>query len=931
MTLPIRLRFHLLPQGAVWYHVDAARRHVLIDPHARARAATAEAVRPIELWHSPRWRRPPSVLVVPPGRSVGSVDRAGVVNRASVVDFIGDLSADRLGPLGALLDAVSAALRGGPPVVLVTPDSDEGAQWIGAVSFLCSPATGLQLSFSTHEMWDDVLSHLSEPAGDARSARNGAASGEVPVVRPPPSTDDDGSPGDWRTPVLSVVTPLDLDRSLDRGLDLDRSPDVDLPVVVIDPRVAMTFETVAGVPYRRTHLGQQIAITDWSRLALGLFVEDYAVVERCLRALDEVGATDGPAAEKGPWWSVDGPGPPETERPELALARAVETIAGRVDRVGGAAEDLVLAAPIAAGVLRAGPVRPAAIERVSDGSALEDYLRAVLNDDDELLRQSPPLPTAGPSDPSRGHRLRGPLTGLAHRLTESLRADGDLVDDVRAGLLLLRGVDLADRIAQLIGGPDLSGTGIERLAGRAAEVLLADRVGAAVAQIVGPLDRAALARWVLPKMIRTEMGETEAWLRSGDPVGRRLPAPVIALLAPAIDPQHRDPVTLEVVIGTATGRIAGDPRLRGPAVEYLLHRAAERYPDADPEALVAEVFAQVTAPGPWPAGALLRMIENAPPSLGAALVPTVAGFLPAWADDPVSGRLAAAVLKRIEFLPRRGPDGRPRPRRGGISEDQLPLLNLLAATGEGWLMVDDGLHRRAAEILMWGDRAWDRAESAVRQLIAPRITVAAFQAALAAEPAQSATVLHSRVEVVPVGSSWREAVVIGLAAAQPMLAQILRRNRYRLAGELVLVATRRLCESGTPDPPGEPESVDRPRLGLLPVGPVIGWLVEHEDEPALAPHLIALVDQELRAEPGDRARPVAFWQPFLPGVTDDPDTDPELRFRLPNPLLPEAVQVALGDVPATGPAKLSELLTPAAPPAPPAPPRGRWWRRWVAR
>src|SRR5690348_10984314 len=180
-----RLRYQLRSQGAVWAHLDASRSHVLIDPRAEIRAREPEFVRPIELWRATRWKRPPSVNVVrypevgtpgANGRPAGGPDANGfagnrnaaneadqppgtgeTINLSSTVDFISDLAGSRLGALGALIDAVAAALEGGPPVVLAAPNADQGARWIGAVSFFTPPAVCLRLSFSTHERWDDVI------------------------------------------------------------------------------------------------------------------------------------------------------------------------------------------------------------------------------------------------------------------------------------------------------------------------------------------------------------------------------------------------------------------------------------------------------------------------------------------------------------------------------------------------------------------------------------------------------------------------------------------------------------------------------------------------------------------------------------------------------------------------------------------------------
>jgi hypothetical protein len=1006
-----RLRFHLQPQGAVWYHHEAANSHVLIDPHVPERARGPGFVRPIELWRAARWKHPPSANVV---RYAGSeVSRNGrpkaewdgdeppgagdVINRSSVVDFVSDVSAFRLGALGALIDAVAAALDGGRPVVLAAPDADQGALWIGAVSFFASPAICLRLSFSTHERWDDVLAQLDQDASDDPTDASDRA---------------DGAAEGWRLPLLSVVPQADVEH-------LTRYDA--LPVVVLDPRIEPTQVSVEGIEYRRTHLGQRIAVTDWSRQALAACGEGYVALERSLRQLDEPSRASGASQS-----DVD------------VIDRAVRLVP---------ADSVVEPLWLRLRAVMAGP--PGRTETVR--ATFENYLRAALEDEQWLLRRAPPLPLGVPgsvlADTGLPGRLRGPLAGLVHRLTGDLPTvadpptdpaadrpatlpadrpvdvpaegsadlpaagstaspadrpadrgpsadpkrlgafepwgafepagvfgrsgasgrsgveptgareapanepptDQELAADLRRGVQLLRGLDLAHRIARLIGGPDLAEVGIGRLADRAAELLLDPTVGPRAAELAGTLDGEALAQWLVPRLDR----ESESWPRSAHPVGDRLPAPVAALLAGAIDPVPLittaqpeplagEPVALEVAVATATGRIAGDPRLRGPAVEYLLNRAARIYPDADPGPMVTEVFARLVPDEPWSALALLRLVERAPATLGAELVPIVLRQLPHWADDPGSARLAGALLKRIEFLPGLGADGRVRPRRAGVTDDQAQLLNLLAASGVDHLAVDDGLHRQASEILIWGERLWDDADPQIRRLIAPRITVAAFQVALAAEPDLAGTELGARMWAVPIGSSWRAALTIGLEPALPMLAEILKLNRYRLSGELVVAATRGLLNPAADlvvDAAGE-LLPDRPRVRMLPVQPVIHWLVRHEEVPELRGHLAALVEQELHYHvgPGNRTDVIAYWKPALldvPFRTGGPTGPP-----MPPSMLDEVLQVAFGFRDGAGrpvrPGPLAGLLPwpgrrsePASSKSSSAPggSRPRWWPR----
>jgi GTPase-associated protein 1 len=907
MAAETRLRFHLGPEGAVWYLRSSGANHVMVDPQAPARALAAGFVRPIELWRSPRWRHKGSVSVVryadtepsaPPAaerrlQAVGSeVRRYGagpgedglgdVVSRAAVVDFVSDVSAFRLGALGALIDAVAAALQGGPPVVLAGGDDDEAALWIGAVSFFAPPAMCLQLSFSTHERLDDVLAQLTQEQ-----------------ARPP-------EPNAWRTPVLSVVPYADVDRLSKRD---------ELPVVVVDPRVEATLGAVAGVEHRRTHLGQRITVTDWSRLALDACCEDFSLLERCLAEIDLVsvgGAADGRAG----WWPEgDWEHSPQVAGPAWALAAAVamtgdmrlalptatrvllrdtpdsvqlpsDLAANLTALVAATVDDAEQAWERLEAARRSRPVRAAMVQ-----AAFESYLRLVTVDESWLLRATVPLPVTGlepgdPVTPSAGvgitverdpglpGRLEDPLWHMVERLAGSPSSAGSTGGfEVREGVLVLRALDFAHRVIALAGGPDPARIGLGRLGRRAAEILLDAEVGERVAEVAGAIDAGVLARWVVPEVEHT----ADRWPGVNNPVGERLPAPVTALLARGVDADRlagltpeqltSEPVGLEVAVAGAVGRIAGDPRFRLPALEFLLLRAALTYPDADPEALVKEVFDRLGDDEPWSAGALLRLAQRAPVALGSYLVPLALRHLSDWGNDPESGRLAAELLKRVEFLPRLGGDGRPRPRRAGTTAEEAQLLNLLAATGAGWLQLDNGLHRRAAEILMWADRAWPAVDARTRELIAPRITVAAFQVALAAEPAQAGTALRSRLGVVPVGTAWQAAVPIGLEPALPMLHEVLSLNRYRMAGELVEASTRSMLRPEAQN--GQP---DLPRLPRLPIGPVVRSLAAAEPSGALLDHLAILVDQQMQAYDGpvDERRLVAFWQAALPGATLHP-------------------------------------------------------------
>ncbi|OOK73725.1 hypothetical protein BZL30_5246 [Mycobacterium kansasii] len=73
-----------------------------------------------------------------------------------MVNFAYDTSTWRLTTLFGLMDAVAAAIEGGPPVVLGAESDETAAQWIGLISFLMSPGTARSLNFSTFDRADQL-------------------------------------------------------------------------------------------------------------------------------------------------------------------------------------------------------------------------------------------------------------------------------------------------------------------------------------------------------------------------------------------------------------------------------------------------------------------------------------------------------------------------------------------------------------------------------------------------------------------------------------------------------------------------------------------------------------------------------------------------------------------------------------------------------
>ena len=110
---------------------------------------STEQVRPISLWRSPGWSTPfgaaevaASTLGMPP-------EPQQIVPIASQLLFGTD--SWQVGTLCVLADALQAARQGGPTVVLLVDDPDEGAAWLMALSLCISVQAAAGMGFSTFE------------------------------------------------------------------------------------------------------------------------------------------------------------------------------------------------------------------------------------------------------------------------------------------------------------------------------------------------------------------------------------------------------------------------------------------------------------------------------------------------------------------------------------------------------------------------------------------------------------------------------------------------------------------------------------------------------------------------------------------------------------------------------------------------------------
>lgn len=135
--------------------LDASRRpdntftHVLFDRAAFAAAQRGDGVRPIELWNAPEWLTPYGADAVDAADFADDrlPSATGVTGRDRAVRMVFD--SERFRTLALLVDAVAAAVDGGPGVVLVADSSDMGAVWIGAATTFAPLEFAARLSFCT--------------------------------------------------------------------------------------------------------------------------------------------------------------------------------------------------------------------------------------------------------------------------------------------------------------------------------------------------------------------------------------------------------------------------------------------------------------------------------------------------------------------------------------------------------------------------------------------------------------------------------------------------------------------------------------------------------------------------------------------------------------------------------------------------------------
>jgi hypothetical protein len=241
--------WHTVPAGS-----DSTGRPGNVFAHALLdRAAGDRSHRPIQWWRSDGWLCPYGPPAVAAAALPGEPPAPGVaVTKDSVVQFALDPGSWRLATLFGLLDAVAAALDGGPPVVLGVESADSAAQWIGLVSFLMSAGTAAQLHFSTFDRADQL--NLARQTGQHLTA-----------------------------------IPLE---------DLEFVPD---DVVAIGEHATLSLGELGREPHR-TAEGQAVTVTPWSAMAQVVLLD----VRSARLVLDDIDHYAAQVADAGlhPAWPL---------------------------------------------------------------------------------------------------------------------------------------------------------------------------------------------------------------------------------------------------------------------------------------------------------------------------------------------------------------------------------------------------------------------------------------------------------------------------------------------------------------------------------------------------------------------------------------------------------------------------------------------------
>lgn len=394
---PATVSWHIAPAGS-----DASGRpgnvfaHIVLD----RRPDGTDEIRPVQRWRSPDWLTPYGPEEVLAAHLDATVAPApGPVSALTLSSWLFAPRKFRMGTLAALLDAVSAAMRGGPRVVLGTEEVDDAANWIAAVSLAMSCGSAREFYFSTLER------------------------------------------------------PNTLAEAFGRGIHLACVPRTDLAalsrltqVAVFDSEARPRLGDLGGEPHT-TERGDRVPVTEWSLLIGELFL-DPASTQEAVAEIDKVAHTVGDIGLDPAWPAamLIAQRPDTDLRAEAQRVLAEHTpkeaadVTGVVESLGGSVRTEAQGSPERAWALvtRYGAdtgTGPDAIGRVAAGV----YAELALADRSWLARTGPgKLPAAryfrADPDPAVTAAARATLAGLGLAETASVQQQ---VEQGRTALHLL--------------------------------------------------------------------------------------------------------------------------------------------------------------------------------------------------------------------------------------------------------------------------------------------------------------------------------------------------------------------------------------------------------------------------------------------------------------------------------------------------------------
>jgi bacterioferritin-associated ferredoxin len=850
-ALPRRLTYRRLPLGAVWCHAapagnDATGRpnnvfsHVLLD---RGPVDDIDLVRPIQRWAATSWLTPygadeVQAAVLGEAREPVLGDEFGIAELAA---FLFDLDASRFSTMGLLLDAVAAALAGGPPVVLGATTTEEGARWIALVQHLTAASVALRISFSTYERLEALLE------------------------RPPEV-------------VLSVVPASDL-----AGI----RPAVPFPFVLVDPEDdAQTAQAADGTEVWRPRLVGEVATTDWSRLAMDVCLQGPIRWQDCVRDLDEISRQIGWPADAAPAWPLAAA---MTRDPAFATARP---LAARV--LLRDAADVVLPpqirVPVEAAVAEAltGPAQDVwtAVRelRPRDGRvpelaerAVATYVERALLEGNWLGRpEGVPLPSVRLVTPSEIGRVEE----VAARALGSLRTLATLGPGSRA-VLFLRVLDFLVRLEDLTGHA-VSEADLEDVADTAAFCLMGQQ-GPAVVEAMRGRD---------PRLV-----ERVLWRRALHEVatvhelpGRRLPQQVADWFGRHLTLQQLqeaadgDALAVEILVSRCLAEPEPDEDLAVAAAAQLLRPWLPWPTSKTSSVLVEEILDQTNHGRPWTLQMMSGVVDDCgrcDVGMARVMARAVARAVVAEGPSREASELAGRLRDAYGNMRGRGEE-----QLGGQERARLVIYHRVRPD---WHRATDGLSTHVGELLEAISTAWAQLPAAEARSLAPHSVVAGVQAALAMigiNPFPEAADLARRARHLPAVNAPRAALALGLSDALPMLQEMLNESTsalgsQRMGGQVGDLFTRSVMleavkSQGFPDnfllvpfSPRLRETTEQEDLARAVLRDWLSRMARREATDYLAEQMAAV--QEGVSGPLDRvAREwlVRWWEPALPQGED---------------------------------------------------------------